>query len=169
MISGMLLSLLLLLLLLLLLFSQKGINREVNQQLVIYISTIFEERHKMPPYTSGICLKSYMYNDSLKRHMRTKHSTDESGEKIKKRKVIKRSTENDGFRNVICNICGQVFGSQKHLETHIRHKNHVQFEDPKNMIACIASRFFLHLESLTYIYVKCILLQKNIWSLIEVK
>jgi hypothetical protein len=32
--------------------------------------------------------------------MRTKHSTDESGEKIKKRKVIKRSTENDGFRNV---------------------------------------------------------------------
>ena len=63
--------------------------------------------------------------------MRTKHSTDESGEKIKKRKVIKRSTVNDGFRDVICNICGEVFGSQKHLETHIRHKNHVQFEDPE--------------------------------------
>ena len=29
-----------------------------------------------------------MYNDSLKRHMRTKHSTDESGEKVIK-KVIK--------------------------------------------------------------------------------
>ena len=56
--------------------------------------------------------------------MRTKHSTDESEEK-----VIKRSKENDGFRNVICNICGQVFGSQKHFETHIRHKNHVQLED----------------------------------------
>ena len=83
----------------------------------------------MPPYTCGIYLKSYMYNDSLKRHMRTKHSTDERGEKIKKRKVIKRSTENDGFRNVICNICGQVFGSQKNSETHIRHKNHDQLED----------------------------------------
>ena len=60
--------------------------------------------------------------------MRTKHSTDESGEKVIE-KVIKRSKENDGFRNVTCNICGQVFGSQKHLETHIRHKNHVQLED----------------------------------------
>ena len=68
----------------------------------------------MPPYTCGICLKSYMYNDSLKRHMRTKHSTDESGEKVIE-KVIKRSKENDGFRKVTCNICGQVFGSQKHL------------------------------------------------------
>ena len=65
-----------------------------------------------------------MYNDSLKRHMRTKHSTDESEEK-----AIKISKENDGFLNVICNICGQVFGSQKHLETHIRHKNHVKLED----------------------------------------
>ena len=58
-----------------------------------------------------------MYDDSLKRHMRTKHPTDESEEK-----AIKRSKENDGFRNVKCNICGQVFGSQKQLETHIRHK-----------------------------------------------
>ena len=39
----------------------------------------------MPPYTCGICLKSYMYNDSLKRHMRTKHSTDEREEKLIKR------------------------------------------------------------------------------------
>ena len=56
--------------------------------------------------------------------MRTKLSTDESEEK-----VIKRSKENDGYRNTICNICGQVFGSQKNLETHIRHKYHVQLED----------------------------------------
>ena len=81
----------------------------------------------MPPYTCGICLKSYMYNDSLKRHMRTKHPDDEDAEN--KEKVIKRSQENDGFRNVMCNICGQVFGSQTYLETHIRRKKHVQLED----------------------------------------
>ena len=110
---------LLLILLLLLLYAQKGINREANQQLVIHISTIFGETHKMPPHTSGICLKSHIYYDSLKRHMRTKHPTDESEEK-----AIIRSKENDRFRIFICNICGQVFGSQKHLETHIRHKKH---------------------------------------------
>ena len=36
-----------------------------------------------------------MYNDSLKFYMRTKHPTDEGEEK-----TIKRSKENDGFRNV---------------------------------------------------------------------
>ena len=88
---------LLLILLLLLLYAQKGINREANQQLVIHISTIFGETHKMPPHTSGICLKSHIYYDSLKRHMRTKHPTDESEEK-----VIKRSKkENDGFCNIV--------------------------------------------------------------------
>ena len=97
------LLLLLLFLLLLLLFAQKGIDREVKQQLVIYISTISGERHKMPSYTCGICLRSYMYNDSLKRHMRAKHPTDKSEEK-----AIRISKENGGFRNVICNICGQV-------------------------------------------------------------
>ena len=73
------LLLLLLFLLLLLLLAQKGINRKVNQQLFIYISTIFKEGHKMPPYTCGICLKSTMI--SLKRHMRAKHSTYGGGEK----------------------------------------------------------------------------------------
>ena len=52
--------------------------------------------------------------------MRTKHPTDESEEK-----VIKRCKENIGFRNIMCNICGQIFGSQKYLDTHIRRKNHV--------------------------------------------
>ena len=42
--------------------------------------------------------------------MRTKHPTDESEEKL-----IKISKENDGFRNVMCNICGQVFGSQTYI------------------------------------------------------
>ena len=64
--------------------------------------------------------KSYLYHDSLQRHMRTKHPTDENEEK-----VIERSQENDGFRNVMCNICGQIFGSQTYLETRIRCKNHV--------------------------------------------
>ena len=78
----------------------------------------------MPPHTCGICLKSYIYYDSLKRHMRTKHPTNENEEK-----VIKRSKANDGFRNVMCNICGQLFGSPKHLKTHVRPTNHVQIED----------------------------------------
>ena len=78
----------------------------------------------MPPHTCGKCLKSYIYYDSLKRHMRTKHPTEENEENL-----IKRSTENDGFRNVMCNVCGQVFGSRKYLDTHIRRENHVQIID----------------------------------------
>ena len=56
--------------------------------------------------------------------MRTKHPTEENEENL-----IKRSTENDGFRNVMCNVCGQVFGSRNYLETHIRRENHVQIID----------------------------------------
>ena len=80
-----------------LLFNQKDINREINQQLVIYISTLIGERHKMPPHTCGTCWKSYICHGSLKRGMRTKHRTDESEEK-----VIERSKENDRLGNVIC-------------------------------------------------------------------
>ena len=102
-----------------------GMNRKVIKQLVIYISAIFGERHEMPPHICGVCLKSYMFKDSLKHHMRTKHPTDEIEEK-----AIKRSKENDGFRNISCNICGQVFGSQNHLETHIRHNKCSTSKDP---------------------------------------
>ena len=50
--------------------------------------------------------------------MRTKHPTDESEENS-----IKRSKENDRFCYVICNICGQVFGSQKHRDSQDHEKH----------------------------------------------
>ena len=69
--------------------------------------------------------------------MRTKYPSDKSEENI-----IKRSKENDGLRNVMGNLCGQVFGSQKFSETHIRRKNHVQIEDHENHDDMYCFKFF---------------------------
>ena len=105
-----------------------------------------------------------MYNDSLKFYMRTKHPTDEGEEK-----TIKRSKENDGFRNVDMQYMWTGFWKSKTFRLSLDIKNIFKLKTMKNMIACIVESFFLHVESLTHIYVICILLQKKMWSLIEVK
>ena len=78
---------------------------------------------KMSSYTCGICRRSYAYNDSLKRHMKWKHPENGSG-----KEQLKQSKTNYGFGLIKCNKCGQVFGTQEHLDTHIKHSNHIQFE-----------------------------------------
>ena len=55
--------------------------------------------------------------------MKTKHPTEDVNEKHSK-----KSKTNDGIGLVKCDKCDQVFGSQRHLDIHIGHKNHIQFE-----------------------------------------
>ena len=77
----------------------------------------------MSSYECSQCGKYYAYQDSLKRHIKAKHSRDRRDEIGS----VGSKTKNR-FGNVTCDKCGQVFESQKHLVTHIRYTNHIQFE-----------------------------------------
>ena len=81
----------------------------------------------MPPFTCWICGKIFSRKDNMERHKAAKHSVKEENEDEDER-TYKKSKLHVGLGHVECNKCGQVFGSQSHLDVHIRHKNHIQFE-----------------------------------------
>ena len=90
--------------------SRKSINSASNQLFPICNLVFAEVGRKMPNYICWECEppKTYKHWDSLRRHRKLKHLARDA------------PRVNVGFGNVTCNLCGQVFASQRDLERHIR-------------------------------------------------
>ncbi|MCP4459771.1 MAG: hypothetical protein GY816_17370 [Cytophagales bacterium] len=79
----------------------------------------------MSPYICQICRKSYTRHDSLKRHITARHPERQEGdEQGIEESYVKKTKRYDVLGHLRCHKCGQVFGSQEHLDYHLRKKDH---------------------------------------------